>query len=253
MFENSCTELKSELSKMLNRLTSLELEWQKSITELTGDLDKQMKKMDLDSVKNYVEKEIRGILRKLIELEESRNLSDAAATTKTDYLNTMKMTIIQKELTQLQKDNASVVSFSQPTEISGFSLSEFETSSQGVNHISTHTVLNEHLHFAVSVPQKSGRTVFCNNCFHNGRNCGGKHTLTTPFSRTKKSVFPSLFTTSPYIQQTVLRGYDGHLYRGSIQKSTYLKRSPNWDHLLNIESGRPTSTSSQNLVSRAQM
>ncbi|XP_076343481.1 uncharacterized protein LOC143243726 [Tachypleus tridentatus] len=122
-----------------------------------------------------------------------------------DYLNTMKMTIIQKELTQLQKDNASVVSFSQPTEISGFSLSEFETSSQGVNYISSHTVLNEHLHFAVSVPQKSGRTVFCNNCFHNGRNCGGKHTLTTPFSRTKKSVFPSLFTTSPYIQQTVLK------------------------------------------------
>ncbi|XP_022252354.1 glutamine-rich protein 2-like isoform X2 [Limulus polyphemus] len=286
-FEKSCDELNSELCKMMNRLASLELDWQKSITELAGDLDKQTKKIDLDSLKTYVEKEIKAIQRNLSKLEVSRNLSDDAAGTKKrllkciscskpralcensgwtfagglpfnqsscpypvfgtnkhqNPLNTMETTIIEKELTQLQKQHSSSANFSQPTEISGFSFSEFQNSSQDVDHMFSHPVLNEHSPSAVSVAQESERVVSCNDCFHRGRNCGGKHTVINPFSRTKKSVLPSFLTPPPYTQETVLKGNDGHVYRGTLQKS-FLERSPNWDHLLNIQSGRPTSSSS---------
>ncbi|XP_022252356.1 glutamine-rich protein 2-like isoform X4 [Limulus polyphemus] len=286
----SCVEALQETKAEKEDFTTTlqdELDWQKSITELAGDLDKQTKKIDLDSLKTYVEKEIKAIQRNLSKLEVSRNLSDDAAGTKKrllkciscskpralcensgwtfagglpfnqsscpypvfgtnkhqNPLNTMETTIIEKELTQLQKQHSSSANFSQPTEISGFSFSEFQNSSQDVDHMFSHPVLNEHSPSAVSVAQESERVVSCNDCFHRGRNCGGKHTVINPFSRTKKSVLPSFLTPPPYTQETVLKGNDGHVYRGTLQKS-FLERSPNWDHLLNIQSGRPTSSSS---------
>ncbi|XP_070187536.1 uncharacterized protein [Littorina saxatilis] len=218
LFDSTTAGINRTIQDILDKLSGTSDEWKNMLAKLTNDLDGKLDRLELNPLKEWLEKKLKALSKKIKEGSLQWTDDEAAGLKKQliqhyhclscDKPINMMATGIQQSLPA----NYGMPPSRSPRPYTTFELDQIRQ--QG-----------KRIYSGTSKPQRIGSPEQA-DVYATSRQCGGSHTTTMPHQRfTKVNTANHLFREEEqediiaiHKEELDIMGADGHIYRGRVQR-----------------------------------